>query len=71
MPKIDDTAVKKLEEKYDPEMQVRPLVPPATWLVGSLLFMTVFIYLLVFRGRKTPQASANVTTDNNHTEQTD
>ena len=38
MPVIDETAVKQLEEKYDPEMQVRPLVPPASWLVGCLLF---------------------------------
>lgn len=27
-----------LEEKYDPELQFRPLLPPATWIVGALLF---------------------------------
>ncbi len=25
------------EEKYDPEMQMRPMAPPATWIVGALL----------------------------------
>lgn len=39
MPKIDQAQAQKLEEKYDPEMQVRPLVTPATWVVGALLFL--------------------------------
>jgi len=37
MPKIDQAQAKKLEEKYDPEMQTRPMVAPATWVVGGLL----------------------------------
>ncbi len=38
MPKIDQEKIQKLEEKYDPEMQMRPMVAPATWLVGAMLF---------------------------------
>ncbi|MFW2366542.1 MAG: TRAP transporter permease [Desulforhopalus sp.] len=34
---IDQTHVQKLEEKYDPEMQMRPMTAPATWIVGTLL----------------------------------
>ncbi len=34
---IDQKKVQKLEEQYDPEMQMRPMGPPATWLVGVLL----------------------------------
>lgn len=37
MTAIDPTAVRHLEEKYDPEMQFRPIAPPASWLVGALL----------------------------------
>ncbi len=37
MPKIDQDEIKKLEEKYDPEMQMRPMVAPATWVVGGML----------------------------------
>ncbi len=39
MPRIDPDQAKKLEEKYDPEMQMRPMVAPATWVVGVLLFL--------------------------------
>jgi len=37
MPEIDQTTARHLEEKYDPEMHFRPLAPPATWMVGTLL----------------------------------
>ena len=39
MPEIDQEKVRKLEEEYDPEMQMRPMVAPATWVVGGLLFI--------------------------------
>ncbi|RTZ96080.1 MAG: TRAP transporter permease [Deltaproteobacteria bacterium] len=38
MPKIDQEKIQKLEEKYDPEMQMRPMTAPATWIVGTMLF---------------------------------
>ncbi len=34
---IDQDLSQKLEEEYDPEMQMRPMAPPATWIVGALL----------------------------------
>lgn len=37
MLEIDQTRVQKLEEEYDPEMQMRPMTAPATWIVGTLL----------------------------------
>ena len=37
MQEIDATKATELEEKYDPEMRFRPLVPPATLVVGTLL----------------------------------
>jgi len=39
MPKINLDQVRRLEEEYDPEMQMRPMAAPATWIVGSLLFI--------------------------------
>ncbi|MGW8192958.1 MAG: TRAP transporter permease [Desulforhopalus sp.] len=36
---IDPSDLRKLEEKYDPEMQMRPMTPPATWIVGLLLVL--------------------------------
>jgi TRAP transporter 4TM/12TM fusion protein len=42
---IDPTAIRHLEEKYDPEMQFRPVTPSASWLVGGLLVaLSVFHY---------------------------
>ncbi|RUA01352.1 MAG: TRAP transporter permease, partial [Deltaproteobacteria bacterium] len=38
MPKIDQEKIQELEEKYDPEMQMRPMTAPATWIVGAMLF---------------------------------
>lgn len=37
MLEIDQTHAQKLEEEYDPEMQMRPMTAPATWIVGTLL----------------------------------
>ncbi|MBT8360015.1 MAG: TRAP transporter permease [Desulfobacterales bacterium] len=37
MQEIDQAKIKKLEEEYDPEMQMRPMTAPATWIVGVLL----------------------------------
>ena len=37
MQQIDITKTQELEEKFDPEMRFRPLVPPATWIVAALL----------------------------------
>jgi len=34
---IDAKTLEELEEKFDPEMRFRPLVPPATLLVAGLL----------------------------------
>jgi len=34
---IDQEQIQKLEEEYDPEMQMRPMEAPATWIVGTLL----------------------------------
>ncbi len=34
---IDQDRIQKLEEEYDPEMQMRPMAPPATWVTGILL----------------------------------
>ncbi|MBM3572408.1 MAG: TRAP transporter permease, partial [Alphaproteobacteria bacterium] len=35
---LDERAARALEEKYDPEVRFRPLLPPAAWLVAALLF---------------------------------
>ncbi len=37
MQKLDQEQLRKLEEEYDPEMQMRPMAAPATWIVGVLL----------------------------------
>lgn len=37
MLEIDQKQSLKLEEEYDPEMQMRPMTAPATWIVGFLL----------------------------------
>lgn len=37
MLEIDQVRTQKLEEEYDPEMQMRPMAAPATWIVGILL----------------------------------
>ena len=34
---LDDRKVKELEEKFDPEMRFRPVVPPAAGIVKWLL----------------------------------
>lgn len=39
MSQIDHDQVRKLEEQYDPEMQMRAMTSPATWIVGGLLFV--------------------------------
>ena len=39
MRKVDSVEAQKLEEEYDPEMQMRPMKAPATWVVGVLLFL--------------------------------
>ena len=36
---VDTTKTIELEQKYDPEMRFRPLVPPATLVVGGLLIV--------------------------------
>lgn len=36
---IDLDRARTLEEQLDPEMQFRPLVPPAVYVVGGLLFL--------------------------------
>jgi len=36
---VDTTKTIELEQKYDPEMRFRPLVPPATFVVGALLIV--------------------------------
>ncbi|HET8728747.1 MAG TPA: TRAP transporter permease [Alphaproteobacteria bacterium] len=42
---FDEKAARELEEKFDPEVRFRPLVPPATWIVSGLLFcLSVFHY---------------------------
>jgi TRAP transporter 4TM/12TM fusion protein len=42
---IDDSQVRALEEKFDPEMRFRPLARPATWVVaGLLLLLSLFHY---------------------------
>ncbi|MEN8189649.1 MAG: TRAP transporter permease [Thermodesulfobacteriota bacterium] len=37
MQKLDQELAQELEEKYDPEMHVRPMKAPATYIVGFLL----------------------------------
>ncbi len=37
MLQVDREKAQSLEEQYDPEMQMRPMTPPATWIVGILL----------------------------------
>lgn len=45
MLEIDQTTAQKLEEEYDPEMQMRPMTGPAVWIVGVLLAtLSVFHY---------------------------
>ena len=39
MQEVDTTKTIELEQKYDPEMRFRPLVPPATLVVGALLIV--------------------------------
>jgi TRAP transporter 4TM/12TM fusion protein len=41
---IDQERIKKLEEEYDPEMQMRPMAAPATWVVGALLAALSFFH---------------------------
>jgi TRAP transporter 4TM/12TM fusion protein len=41
---ISQETVQHLEEKYDPEMHFRPLGPPATWVIGSLLVTLSFFH---------------------------
>jgi len=36
---IDVSKTQELEEKFDPEMRFRPLLPPATLIVAGLLFV--------------------------------
>jgi len=35
--KLDPSKTHELEEKFDPEMRFRPIVPPASYVVGALL----------------------------------
>ena len=45
MSDTDHSGVRHLEEKYDPELQFRPLQPPASWLTGGLLVtLSLFHY---------------------------
>lgn len=37
MLELDQKKAQQLEEEYDPEIQMRPMTPPATWVVGVLL----------------------------------
>ncbi|MDM8540173.1 TRAP transporter permease [Desulfococcaceae bacterium HSG9] len=39
MPKINQDQVRRLEEEYDPEMQMRPMTAPAVQIVGGHLFI--------------------------------
>ena len=39
MQEVDTTKTIELEEKYDPEMRFRPLLPPASLVVGGLLIV--------------------------------
>ena len=42
---LDPQALQALEEKFDPEMRFRPLLPPADWLVPALLVaLSLFHY---------------------------
>ncbi len=42
-PELDARQLQELEQKFDPEMRFRPVVPPATWLVRALLIaLSVF-----------------------------
>ena len=42
---LDPHALQELEEKFDPEMRFRPLLPPAAWLVPALLVtLSLFHY---------------------------
>ena len=36
---LDDRTLQELEQKFDPEMRFRPLVPPAVTVVGGLLIL--------------------------------
>ena len=36
---LDDRALQDLEQKFDPEMRFRPLLPPAVTVVGALLIL--------------------------------
>ncbi len=36
-PELDARQLQELEQKFDPEMRFRPVVPPATWIVRGLL----------------------------------
>ena len=38
-PPLDDRALQELEQKFDPEMRFRPLLPPAITVVGGLLIL--------------------------------
>ena len=45
MTQIDFEAAKEMEERYDPEIQFRPVSGAAKWLVGGLLvFLSAFHY---------------------------
>ena len=42
---LDSRALQELEEKFDPEMRFRPLLPPASWIVPALLVaLSLFHY---------------------------
>lgn len=45
MAEIDLAATRHLEERFDPEIHFRPLVPPAAWVVtGLLVTLSIFHY---------------------------
>ena len=42
---LDEAKARELEEKFDPEMRFRPLLPVAGWIVGGLLVvLSIFHY---------------------------
>ena len=44
-PPLDDRTLQELEQKFDPEMRFRPLLPPAVTVVGALLIaLSAFHY---------------------------
>ncbi|WP_281966873.1 TRAP transporter permease [Roseovarius nanhaiticus] len=55
---MTDAEMKALEEKYDPEVRFRPLLPSMTWIVGGVLFV-LSCYHFYTSGYGIPQASVH------------